>query len=256
MVVIWVAFSGSRNSEDLNANINQTIEGKIQPTLAPSEITVGLYDPAESPSEPTKLLDSRLKDIGFKTVILQELVDPDSANQEKTTLLFLPATREALKVLEQEIIKSNLYREGQNEAILQDVVISAWNIEDINWGNLQAAADKLNNPEPKEVTAVVLNAGAKEGVAGELAELLQNEGYAQAEAKNAEDEMVAEKPILIYHQRNYKETAKNLRELLSDNDYDGVSYQIRLEQEANIVIILGPELSETATSNESKTEAE
>ena len=123
--IAWLIFSpGPDSEEDTNLDTAQTEEKIIKPW----EITVGLYDPADEPDKLTKLLQSRLRELGFKEVILQELVDPAAANQEKTTLLFRSNTEDRLAVVVGKVINSNLYRQGLNEAIVQDVIISAWNI--------------------------------------------------------------------------------------------------------------------------------
>lgn len=231
----------SPGTEPENLNTNQP-EKPQEPTLKPWEISVGLYDPDIEPNKLTKLLESRLKELGFKTVILNELVDPGSANQEKTTLLFRPATEDALEVVIDKVInRLASYRKGQNEAIIQDIIISAWNIDDINWGGFSELASKYNNPDPAEVSILVLNSGAEPGAAGSLAELLTDQGYSQVEFENSEEEEVATKPALITYQRNYKNVAKGMRKFLVDNNYPNTSYQIKLDQQANIVITLGPD---------------
>ena len=235
----WLALRSGAEPEDLN--INQSAV-KQEPELKPWEVTLGLYDPAPEPSKPTKLLESRLKELGFKTTILTELVDPGAANQEATTLLFRLNTEEALAVVIDKVMaKTASYRQGQNNAILQDVIISAWNIDDINWGAFSELAGKYDNPDPAEVTVLVINAGAESGAAVELAELLKEATYSQAAAENAEGTSEeATKPALIYYQRNYKNAAKNLRQFLAGQGYTDASYRFQLDQEANIVIVLGP----------------
>jgi len=235
--LVFVSFNNSaeeKEATDENQNVSP------EPALKPWEITVGVYDPAEEPGALTKLLESRLKEVGFKTTILKELVDPDAANSEKTTLLFRSNTAEALVVVVREIMSSSLYRKGLNEAIIEDVVIGSWNIEDINWGSFADLANKYDNPAPAEVSVLVVNAGAKAGSAADLAEFLVAQGYTQAKAKNIEAAEIADRPALIYYDRNYKNAAKNLRQLLSENGYEEITYQPRLNQEAKIVIILGP----------------
>ncbi len=237
IIIGWIVINSLRQPK--NANTNQLVTGEPPVEIKPWEITVGLFDPATEPNKLTKLLESRLKEIGFKTIILKELVDPEAANQEKTTLLFRTDTEKKLTVVIREIINSNLYRKGQNEAILQDVIFSAWNIEDINWGSFSDLANQYNNPNPAEVSIIIINAGAPSGTAGQLTELLMAQGYTKTEAKDAEADEVADKPALIYYNRNYKNVAKNLRKILSDNGYSEVTYRPQLNQESNIVIKLG-----------------
>jgi len=240
----WLVFNSSSKPAGLNLNINQPAEATPVSTLKPSEVTVGLYDPAPEPSQLTKLFDSRLKEIGFKTAIFNELVDPDAANQEKTTLLFRQSTQKAMELVSREVIKSNLYRKGQNDGIEQDVVISAWNIEDINWGSFADLAEQYNNPDPAATSVLVLNAGAESGAAGELVEILKQNGFSQAAAENSE--LNPGQPALIYYQRNYKNLAKTLRQLLAANGYPDVTYRSQLSQPANIVIVLGPAIEPSA----------
>ncbi len=241
VVVVFIGWLALRsNSEPKDLNVNQSAEGANEPQLKPWEVTVGLYDPVPEPNKLTKLLESRLKELGFKTTILTELVDPGAANQEATTLLFRLNTQEALAVVIDKVMaKTASYRKGQNEAILQDVIISSWNINDINWGAFSELASQYDNPLPAEVSVLVLNAGAESGTAGELAKLLKIEGYSQAQAEDADQKVITE-PAIIYYQRNYKNVAKNLRKFLADQGYTNASYRIQLEQEANIVIVLGP----------------
>lgn len=235
----WLVFSpGSDNGKDVNLDADVSLAE--EETIKPWEISVGLYDPAEEPSKLTQLLQSRLRELGFKEIIITELVDPSAADQEKTTLLFRPNSEEQLEVVADKLISANVYRKGLNEAIEQDVIISAWNLDDINWGEFADLANKYNTPEPAEVSVLVINAGTESGAAGDLVEFLIDQGYSQAEAINSETAEEATKPVLIQHQRNYKNAAKTLRQLLADNDYSGVAYQIQLEQDANIVIVLGP----------------
>ena len=98
----------------------------------------------------------------------------------------------------------------------------------------------------------VVNAGAQTGAAGNLVEFLVEQGYSLAEAQNAEEGQVSDKPVLIYHNRNFKNVAKNLRQLLVDNGYAGVTYRINLEQGSDIMIVLGPaeELDQTNQQEE------
>jgi len=209
--------------------------------IKPWDITLGIYDPAEEPTKLTKLLESRLKELGFKVTILLELVDPAAGRQERTTLLYRSNTEDKLEVVIDKVINSTLFRRGENQAIEQDVIITTWSIDDINWGSFSDLADEYNSPSPKNVSVLVLNAGAEPGTAGKIAILLNEEGYDQAEALNA-DEQTSPKPILIYYQRNYKKVAKSIRRLLLDYDFsDGVSYIYRPDQEANIIITLTAE---------------
>ncbi len=237
----WLALRPSPEPEDLNTNQPAV---KQEPELKPWAVAVGLYDPAPEPNKLTKLLESRLKELGFKTTILTELVDPSAANQETTTLLFRLNTQEALAVVIDKVMAKNVsYREGQNDAILQDVIISVWSIDDINWGSFSELANKYNNPNPAEITVSVINAGAEPGAAGQIAELLREGGFIDVEAKSAEEGENAEKtiePTIVYYQRNYKNIAKDLRKFLIDQGYIKTSYRIRLDQETNVVIVLGP----------------
>ena len=83
----------------------------------------------------------------------------------------------------------------------------------------------------------------------EQVEQLKAAGYEQAAATDAPEEApTADEPALIYYQRNYKNAAKALRQVI-DERYDNVSYRFELVQSANIVIVLGPQAdSNTATS--------
>lgn len=246
IVIGVISRSGSQPEEEITEGSTQVEEAS---QLLPADITVGIYDPAGVLSNLNQLLESRLKEIGFQTVILPELVDPEAANSAKTTLLFRSDTQEALDVVIREIIKSTVFRKGQNEAILEEVVLASWNIEDINWGELQEVADEFLHPDSDQVSVLVLNSGAEPGSAGQVASLLKEAGYAQAAAANAEEEAI--RPVLIYYQRNFKEIAKDLRKLLSGEGYPKVTYRARLEQEANIVVVLGPlpEEEESEISN-------
>ncbi|HLC89615.1 MAG TPA: LytR C-terminal domain-containing protein [Patescibacteria group bacterium] len=240
----WLVFANFNNSAEKdeatnqNQNVNQTL------TLKPWEITVGIYDPAETPSPLTKLLESRLKEIGFKAVILSDITDPQAVNTDKTTLLYRAETEKDLAVVASELIVTNVYRRGQNQSIIEDVIIVAWNIEDINWGSFAELADKYNHPKPEDVSILILNAGAKSGSAGQLAKILGKEGHAKTKVESAETEI--QESALIYYQRNYKETAKDLRKILAENGYPEATYRIDINQADNIVIKLGKQATTTA----------
>ena len=189
IAVGYLAVRPGSKPEDLN--VNQAINQAQEPRLKPWEVNVGLYDPNQEPNKLTKLLESRLKELGFKTAILAELVDPGAVNQEIATLLFRLNTQEALAVvIDKAMAKTSSYRQGQNDAILQDVIISAWSIDDINWGSFAELAGKYNNPDPAEVTVSVINIGAESGTAAKVAGLLKDAGYNQAIAKNAKKRIV------------------------------------------------------------------
>lgn len=247
LIIAWGMIKSAVTPPADESTDGQPTSTEQQTTLKPFEITVGIFDPEAEPSKLTKLLESRLKEIGFKVSILKELVDPNAAEQEKTTLLYRPSTIEALRVVEKMAINSSLYRQGQNEAILQDVVISAWNIEDINWGSFQALAEQYASPQPADISVQVVNAGASAGAAEALAELLQTVGYVQVKIENAPAEQKADQPALIFYQRNYKNAAKALRQLLNEHQYDNVSYRVELIQPANINIVLGPTAATSST---------
>lgn len=241
IVVGCVAFQSETEPEDLN--INQTVEE--EPKLKPWEVTVGLYNPDAEQNKLTTLLESRLKELGFKVEILTELVDPDAAKNEKTTLLFRMNTKKELEVVIDKVMGgATSFRKGENNAILQDVIISVWNIDDISWGSFSELANKYNTPEPAEISVTVVNAGAESGAAGEIAELLEAEGFPEVEAKNAKEGEETTEPSLVYYQRNYKTVARNMRKFLIDHGYANTTYRARLEQETNIVIILGPKDSQ------------
>lgn len=211
----------------------------IQPQ--PAEVTVGLYDPASQPSDLTQLLESRLTGIGFQTTILKELPDPDAANQERATLLYRSNTQPALAVVVKHILATPLYRQGQNEAILSDVVISAWNIEDISWGELAGAAEQLNQPNPSNVTVTVTNAGAGPETVEQVAGRLRDAGFTQTVATTST--ATVEKSMVIYYQRNFKKTTKDVKKILSDNGYRNASYRIRLQQTSNLNVLVGAEVT-------------
>lgn len=232
----WMMFSsGSSSREQVSLEIEK------EDTIKPWAITVGLYDPADEPSKLTDLLQSRARAVGFKVVLLQELVDPDAANNKATTILYRPNTEAQLNVFASKMIASSVYRKGLNEAIEQDVIIAAWNISDINWGEFGELAEKYNNPLVAEVSVSVVNAGAEPGKAGELTTFLIDQGFTQAEAINSdEDAPPATRSVLITHQRNYRETAKKVRRILADYGFSGVTYQSDIKQDPNIIITLGP----------------
>ena len=254
LVALWLIVKSVSAPPAADTANTQPTSTEPQVTLKPFEITVGLFDQADEPGKLTKLLESRLREIGFRVTIFQEFVDPNAAEQEKTTLLFRPNSATALKVVEREMMSSSLYRQGQNEAITEDVIFSAWNIEDINWGSFQALADQYNNPQSADVSVQVVNAGAPEGAAAALVEQLKAAGYEQAAAADApEDELAADQPALIYYQRNYKNAAKALRQVI-DERYDNVSYRFELVQPANIVIVLGPPAGQTSSDTATSTE--
>ena len=244
IIVGWLIFANLNNSAQKNEVTNQNQEVKAEPELKPWEITVGIYDPAEQPNTLTKLLESRLKEIGFKAVILEDITDPQSANSDKTTLLYRAETEKKLSVVDSELIATNVYRRGQNQSIIEDVIIVAWNIEDINWGSFTELADKYNHPKPEEVFLLILNAGAKSGSAAELAKILEKAGYIKTKAESAQTEI--KESALIYYQRNYKEAAKDLQKILTGNGYPEATYRADINQADNIVIILGKQATTTA----------
>ena len=203
-----------------------------------SDIAIAVYDPEQEPSAASQLLIDRLIELGFQPEIISELVDPEAAKQDKTTLLHRSDTQNELSVTIEKLLTTTSRREGLNEAILHDVVISAWNIADIAWGpNLQNRAAELLHPPADSVELRVVNAGAAEGRAGELATALVAQGYSLAVAENSEE--LSNQEVLVYHQRNYKEVAKELRLWLLDQGFEKVSYRPRFDQAVDIEIILG-----------------
>ena len=239
--ILFVNFNQSEE-EELGSSLNDNQLAGEESAIKPWKITVGLYDPATEPDKLTKLLDSRLKEIGFKTAILKELVDPAAAESEKTTLLFRPENKEKLEVFARETIATAVYRRGENSVIAEDLIVASWNLEDFDWGSFSQLANEYNNPLPAVVSVLVLNAGAESGSAGEVVDLLKASGYSQAQAQNAE---TPASQSMIYYQRNYKNAAKTLQKLLAENGYPDISYRSQLTQAANLLIILGQSATTT-----------
>ena len=171
-------------------------------------------------------------------MIERELVDPQAATLERTTLLHRTLTKDKAEALQKNVFGNAPLRLGLNEAIQEDVVISVWNIEDVAWGELNESAQKFLEPAPEIITVAVSNASGVDGAAGDLAEALQQAGYVQVTAGNAET-LSTETQVIVYYQRNFKNAAKKIRELLLAQGYGNVSYRSALEQTTNLVIEIG-----------------
>lgn len=235
LLIVFISLRGSRE-EKPPANTGARTDA-ARTEISPKDISVGIYDPREEPMDETKLLEERLKELGFKTKISLSIIDGVAANDEATTILYKNKDELAIQAFVKETIKNSSFRKGYNEYIAEDIVIGSWNIDDVRWGSLSDKADSYINPKPENVSILAQNAGAKTGAAGKLANLLKENGYALARAENAPN---IQEGTIVYYKRNYKKTAEKIAKIASQQ-YPNISFQYQEKQDAPIVIIIGVE---------------
>ncbi len=216
-----------------------------QEARKPEDIKVAIYDPADEPSALTKLLESRLKSIGYQVSITKILPDSAEAQSNLTTLLLHSSMQSSMTTLQHTFLHSSLVRQILNESFAEDVLIAVWNVEDISWGDQADEAHRLALPEPASVSIVTYNAGAASGAAGAFVDVLKAQGYTQAQAENTDT--VLKGASIIYYKQGYKESAKKMMELLKAQGYSDRTYRARQDQPAALVIMLAPP-SNTATA--------
>lgn len=238
-VVLALFFLSSNKKEEVKSD-EKIIENKELEKMPLKEILVGIYDPQENPDAFTKLLEKRFQELRFTTVIIDSLPDIGTANQENIVILYRADTEGLVESFTKQVLQTQMYRKGKNEAIQQDIVISSWNVEDISWGSMDEEAKKLLNPLSEEVKIEVINTTEIAGLAKNIEEDLKKAGYIHTSSKSNEDKNAA-KAIenIIYYKRNYKNTAKNISAFLIEKEIKDVSYRLRMGQEVPIVIILG-----------------
>ena len=215
------------------------VEKANEVILKPSDISVGVYDPNELAGEATKLLITRLKDIGFIAEIQKDIVDPAIAEQDLATVAYKGSNEGAVEVLAKNIFATKSYRKGQNQYIASDIVVGSWDMEDIQWGDQKDAAEKILHPNPKDVPILIQNASTVNGAAKKLSNFLVKEGYVKNSMENAQE--LTESPTIIYYAREYKAVARDLMSLLADMpEYGGISVKQKSGQNIGIQIIIGP----------------
>ena len=203
--------------------------------VAPKDISVGIYDPLDEPSALTKLLEKRLKGLGYSVAVVKDEGNAE-ANSERVTVLFKPDAKDKLATLKQKGIASAIVRQIESGALSQDLVIATWSIDDIDWGDMAAELDAFRNMDPASVGIQVLNAGAATGEAGRIVDVLKSAGYVQANGESADSEVTG--PAIVYYQRNFRTVAKKMVSLLTSNGYADVTYRSRQDQATPIVVVL------------------
>lgn len=245
MVLLSVQ-SGVKQAQPEGADTpGQTSNGAVENSVvAPSDISVGIFDPKDEPSEATRLLEARLTALGYKVTIVKT-ADAEQAASERVTLLFRAGAEDTLTTLKLQGIAAAVVRQIESSTIEQDILIVAWSFEDIDWGT-EADLDTLRNVSPESVAILVLNAGAETGEAGRIADVLKNAGYTQAVGESSENEVTG--PAVVYYRRNFRSIAKKLVPLLKSNGYADATYRARENQAAPLVIVLTAGIPTTTPS--------
>ncbi|MBI4090650.1 MAG: LytR C-terminal domain-containing protein [Candidatus Komeilibacteria bacterium] len=233
----WMAVRSGVASVDLTNT--DTVNGENAPAetilVEPKDISVGIYDPAEEPSAVTKLLEKRLQSLGYRVSVVKD-EGAAEANSERMTVLFTSAAKDKLVTLKQKGIASAVVRQIESGSISYDLVMAAWSIDDIDWGDMEAELGTYRDVKPESVAVLVLNAGAETGEAGRIADVLKGAGYTQAAGESAESEATG--PSVVYYQRNFRTVAKKIVTFLRANGYADATYRARQDQTMPIVIVL------------------
>ncbi len=243
LAAVWVVSAFIQGRPDSGAAIkNGAAEAGVEESLVdPSDIHVGILSDASS-SKAARLLESRLKSLGFKVELVSGAITNLERSKSETSFRLHKSASAKLVTLKRLAFKPALFREERTENQDQEVLVTAWNIDDVRWADMADEALTLVSKDPAEVPVLVMNAGAAVGIAGKLATRLSEQGYTQAEAKNAEGETYAGS-ALIQYQRNYREQAKRLLSVIKKEGFSEASYRFRADQETPLVVVLG-----TATS--------
>lgn len=233
----WMAVrSGVTSVDQTNTDISNGENAPAETVLVePKDISVGIYDPSEEPSTVTKLLEKRLKSFGYQVTVVKD-EGAAEANSERVTVLFTSAAKDKLVTLKQKGIASAVVRQIETGTISRDIVIAAWSINDIDWGDMDAELDAFRNVNPETVGIMVLNAGAPTGEAGRIVDVLKGAGYTQATGESAESAVTG--PATVYYQRNFRSVARKMISLLGSNGYQDATYRARQDQATPIVVVL------------------
>lgn len=239
LAAVWVSLAFIQGRPDSGAAIkNGAAEaGQDKALVDPSDIHVGILSDASS-SKAAELLESRLKALGFKAELVSG-APTDLERIKSETSFRLHSNAEAkLATLKRLAFKPALFRAEYSEEQKHDIIVSALNIDDVLWGELGSEAQKLLPNDPASLSITILNAGAAPGDAARLAKKLEQQGYADVEAKNTE-EATQQSSALIYYQRNFREAAKQLLSYLKQEGYADASYRFHADQETPLVVVLG-----------------
>ncbi len=249
---VLLASTGSKNTAG-GANPDQTADANqaaAESARKPADIKVAIYDPATTPSALTDLLEKRLKALGYQVDTTTTVPDPTQVPSNLTTLFLRGTMAPSFVTLQHTFLNSSLVRQFTSDAFSEDVLIAAWNVDDITWGDLAADAQTLAMPDPASVSIVVYNAGAASGAAGTVAGILKGQGYTQAAAKNGATAITG--PSVIYYQTGYKDVAKKLMGVLKTNGYPDRTYRYQQNQEADLVLMLAAPQTATSTATSTK----
>lgn len=215
----------------------------------PAGISVGIVDTAPEATSATKLLEQRLKAIGFTVSIMQNHPNAAQAGSDLMTVLYAPGEASAVDVLQRTAAMTGVIRRFEYGAKDPTLVIAAWSLDDILWGDQSAEAQKLMDIDPGSVGVTVLNSGAASGEAGRIADVLKTKGYALAEGVTGDSELIGDS--IVYYQRNFRSTAKKIVSMLRENGFPNVTYRARQNQDVPIVIeLMGQEGAATETPTE------
>jgi len=239
LILFWMILSPEprvkENEADTNTN-TQVEQKEEKPDY--SQIQVGIYEPEGAPAGLAELLKNRLEDVGFNVAIYDTIVDPSALLSEKTTVLYSEGAQDKVKILADEVFTSTLYRQGKNDGITGDIVIAAWNIEDIRWKEFEIQAEKYLRPDKDSVSVRIDYLASEKETAENLRDLLKGSGYSDTSIVETRQQSEG---MGIRHQRNFKEVAKELQGILAKSGVENVSYRADVEEEDDVVITVGSE---------------
>lgn len=103
----------------------------------------------------------------------------------------------------------------------------------------QETPEDVKNITPADINVKVLNGGAAAGSAGKIKNTLVSKGYAKTEAGNAN--LSSYKGAVIYYQKEFKEPAREIKEIIKTN-FAAVEIKEGINEKeigGDIVVILG-----------------
>lgn len=216
--------------------------------IKPSDITVGVYDASENPSEKTLLLQSRLQDVGFKTIIVKQLISEEWSQGNQTTIVYRPDKLQAMDLIEKDILLPRLFRKGENDSLEQDVVIALWNKEDINWGKPKASENQDAIKEDKDKISInIIFSKDKTADAQTAQDILRAGGYENLKLIFVDNATTTS--TIIFYANGYKDMAKELRNYLAEKGHIDATYRARDPQETPLVIEFAAAISADISNN-------
>ena len=201
----------------------------------PEKVMVGISNDERISTDKRELFKKLLESQGFQVSMVDIKPSNEAVSSPLSTVYLKDDSEELPIILNRNIMATSVYRKEMARGMTEDIVFVSWNNGDIAWGELQSEADNLFSNRA-ETVVMVFNAGAESGKAGEIAEVLIDNGYELAEAEDADQDQLA---TIFYYSRNYKAAAQEVVSLLESNGFSDSTYQARMDQEYDLVVALG-----------------